>query len=225
MASFPDQRPLTRRRSSLRETTVVGLLAFLLATCSMLVVEARQDADLHTPLLADALGAPKADAPLTTHPAHGVEVKIDRSGFQVAAPKSAVALRGLGTGTRRWARYSRGVSRSTRFGHETIVVTPERAEHFLTVDERQGTKTWQWRLDADGLAPRVGADGAVAFLAAHKLADMHVEPVAILDERGRDLTPEGLRWSVARDSAGWLLELRLDDRSLPLPYVIDPAVS
>ncbi len=54
---------------------------------------------------------------------------------------------------------------------------------------------------------------------------MHVEPVAILDERGRDVTPEGLRWSVSRDSGGWLLELRLDDRSLPLPYVIDPAVN
>src|SRR6266498_1214237 len=135
MASFPDQRPLNRRRSSLRQTTVLGLLVFFLATCLMLVAEARQDADRlpGTPLLIDALGAPKPNAPLISHPVHGVRVKIDRSGFQVAAPKSAVALRAFGTGTRRWARYSRGVSRSTHFGHEAIVVTSDRAEHFLTV--------------------------------------------------------------------------------------------
>jgi len=227
MASFGNQRSLNRGRSSLRQTSVLGLLAFVLATCSLLLVEARQDPDRlpGTPSLVDALGSPKPNAPLTTHPGRGLRVKIDRSGFEVTAPKSAVALRALDTGTRRWARYSGGVSRSTRFGHETIVVTPERAEHFLTVDERQGIKTWQWRLDTAGLAPRVGADGSVAFLAAHKLAGMHVEPVAILDEQGRDLTPKSLRWSVARDGAGWLLQLRLDDRSLPLPYVIDPAVN
>ena len=227
MASFGNQRSLNRGRSSLRQTSVLGLLAFVLATCSLLLVEARQDPDRlpGTPSLVDALGSPKPNAPLTTHPGRGLRVKIDRSGFEVTAPKSALALRALDTGTRRWARYSGGVSRSTRFGHETIVVTPERAEHFLTVDERQGIKTWQWRLDTAGLAPRVGADGSVAFLAAHKLAGMHVEPVAILDEQGHDLTPKSLRWSVARVGAGWLLQLRLDDRSLPLPYVIDPAVN
>ena len=50
---------------------------------------------------------------------------------------------------------------------------------------------------------------------------MHIEPVAILDQRGREITPKGLSWSVR----GSTLELTLDDSKLPLPYVIDPAVS
>src|SRR6266545_4924548 len=110
MASLPNQRALNRGRSSLRQTSVLGLLAFVLATCSLLVVEARQDADRlpGTPSLVDVLGSPKPNAPLTTHPGRGVRVKVDRSGFEVTAPKSAVALRALGTGTRRWAPYSRG---------------------------------------------------------------------------------------------------------------------
>src|SRR5439155_694584 len=49
--------------------------------------------------------------------------------------------------------------------------------------------------------------------------------VALLYEGGRDVTPAGLKWSLGHDRKGWLLELRLDDSELPLPYVIDPAIA
>ena len=37
--------------------------------------------------------------------------------------------------------------------------------------------------------------------------------------------PRGARWSVAQSGGRWFLELDLDDAKLPLPYVIDPAIS
>src|SRR5439155_25792423 len=50
-------------------------------------------------------------------------------------------------------------------------------------------------------------------------------PVRILDADGAAITPAGLRWVLQRaDARSWWLELRLDDRQLPLPYVIDPGV-
>ena len=105
------------------------------------------------------------------------------------------------------------------------MVTPDKTEQFLTVDHRQGLKTWRWQLASGDLKPLVGDDGAVGFWTAHTLAGMHVDPVAILDTAGRNVTPGGLRWSLARNRRGWLLELRMNDAQLPLPYVIDPAIT
>ncbi|MEK6275346.1 MAG: Ig-like domain-containing protein [Actinomycetota bacterium] len=189
----------------------------------MVTIQARQGADSVTvwPLLSERLGTPSPDAALARRPAQGVGVRIDRAGFHVTGRNSAVSLRSVGSSSSRWARYSHGTARSTSFGRETVVVTPEKTEQFLTVERHQGTKTWRWRLTSPGLTPRLGADGAIAFLGGHKLAAMHVEPVAILDERGQAVTPKGLGWSLN----GSVLELRLDDSKLPLPYVIDPAVS
>ena len=52
-----------------------------------------------------------------------------------------------------------------------------------------------------------------------------IDPVRILDADGKDVFPEGLRWGLAEGSDGWILTLQLDDADLPLPYVIDPAVT
>ena len=210
----------------MRQTTVLGLLACVLAATGMVTVQATRQSDSFTNVaLADALGAPKPDAPLARRPAEGVKVRIDRKGFQVAGEHGRVSIASAAPSSSRWARYAHGAARPTSFGRETVVVTPEKTEQFLTVERRQGRKTWQWQLDSAGKTPRVGDDGAIAFLGGHhKLAPMHVEPVAILDERGNDITPEGLRWSVVQGRQGWVLKLRLDDSKLPLPYVIDPAV-
>ncbi len=210
----------------MRQTTVLGLLACVLAATGMVTVQATRQSDSFTNVaLADALGAPKPDAPLARRPAEGVKVRIDRKGFQVAGEHGRVSIASAAPSSSRWARYAHGAARPTSFGRETVVVTPEKTEQFLTVERRQGRKTWQWQLGSAGKTPRVGDDGAIAFLGGdHKLAPMHVEPVAILDERGKDITPEGLRWSVAQGRQGWVLKLRLDDTKLPLPYVIDPAV-
>src|SRR5687767_12011653 len=217
MASFHHLRPAReaalsqgRGRSSMRQTTVLGLFACVLAAAAMATVQAtRQSTNLP---FAEALGAPKPTASLATRPAEGVRVRIDRKGFQVAGEHGRVSIASAAPSTSRWTRYEHGAARPTSFGRETVVVTPEKTEQFLTVERRQGPKTWQWRLGSAGKTPRVGNDGAVAFLEGqHRLSAMHVEPVAIFDKGGRDITPEGLRWSVAKGRHGWLLKLRLDD--------------
>src|SRR6185437_15303792 len=50
-------------------------------------------------------------------------------------------------------------------------------------------------------------------------------PVAILDARGRNITPHGLHWTLARAHGATWLQLRFSDHSLPLPYVIDPNIA
>ena len=50
-------------------------------------------------------------------------------------------------------------------------------------------------------------------------------PVQLLTQSGKDVTPAGLHWSLARHGGSHVLELRLDDAHLPLPYTIDPAVA
>ena len=106
-------------------------------------------------------------------------------------------------------------------------MTPAKTEQFLTVVERQGPKTWRWQLKSLNLTPRVGDDGAVGFIRNGRLMSdvAYIEPVRILDELGKDVTPDDARWSVAESGGRWFLELALDDAKLPLPYVIDPAIA
>ena len=122
-------------------------------------------------------------------------------------------------------RHANGVSQTTDFGSAAVVVDGERTEQFLTVTRRQGKRTWRWQLDTS-LAPRVGNDGAVVFLndSSRRVAGPVLAPVQILDARGRNVTPEGARWSTGLNRKGWELRLTIDDSELPLPYVIDPAV-
>ena len=213
----------------MRQTTGLGLLAIVLAAVSMGTFQAGQNASspilLGHPLHLDALGAPKPDAPLARRPARGVKVRIDRGGFEVAGPKTLVSLSALDTSRAGWARFARGASRRTSFGRETIVVAPDKTEQFLTVDRAQGKRTWRWRLASPGIAPRVGADGAISFVRGHRLAPVHIAPVQILDAKGADVTPSGLRWSLRHTRKAWSLELRLDDSRLPTPYLIDPAIT
>ena len=122
-------------------------------------------------------------------------------------------------------RHANGVSQTTDFGSAAVVVDGERTEQFLTVTRRQGKHTWRWQLDTS-LVPRVGNDGAVVFLErlSRRVAGPVLAPVQILDARGRNVTPEGARWSTGLNRKGWELRLTIDDGELPLPYVIDPAV-
>src|SRR4051794_19573291 len=212
-------------RSSKRQTIALGALATIFGLCAMAGVRAVQPASVAPRPLAAALGARQPDAQLTRRPAEGVTVRLGRRGVSVSRPEGRVSLAATARGSKAWTTFENGVERPTAFGRETVVVTPKKAEQFLTVERRQGTRTWSWRLGAGRKIPRVGDDGAVAFLADHELSAMHVEPVEILDGSGRQVTPDGLRWSVRQDGRGWLLQLRLDDTKLPLPYVIDPAVT
>src|SRR5207245_814904 len=65
--------------------------------------------------------------------------------------------------------------------------------------------------------------GGVARLVdpkTHRAPNLSIRPVRVLGADGRDVTPKGARWSVSHGQ----LELRLDDRRLSAPYVIDPAI-
>src|SRR5688500_11375468 len=106
------------------------------------------------PFLAKALGSPATQAPLTREVAPHLAVTIGRAGFTVNHHEASVSLAGQYEGTARWQRFENGVSRRTRFGLDTIVVDREKAEQFLTVDERQGLKVWQWSLRARNLVAR-----------------------------------------------------------------------
>jgi Bacterial Ig-like domain (group 1) len=171
-----------------------------------------------------ALGTPQALASLTRHPARAVKVTIDRTGFNVIHKNASVSLAARNVGGQGWKRFARGVSRSTPFGRETVLVERTKAEEFLSVDRHYGARTWRWRLQASGLTPTLRRDGSVGFLTGGAFSGLSIPAVAVLDARGRDVTPHGLQWSLRRLGSSWRLGLRLDDTKLPLPYVIDPAI-
>jgi hypothetical protein len=177
----------------------------------------------HAPFLSEALGKPAPRASLVRHPAHGLRVEIQRGGFEVVHRGTSVSLQGASAG-RAWKHYAHGAERPTPFGRETVVVGSRTTEQFLTVDRRQGERTWRWRLQTGGLTPRLNQDGTVV-LHDGALSGVSVDPARILTPGGRDITPAGLRWSVGRQGGAWWLSLRVDDTKLPLPYVIDPAIT
>ena len=175
--------------------------------------------------LLHALGAPSGKAPLVRRPVRGVTVRVGDRGYSVAAPRDGqITVAGTRPGGR-WSRFEHGVSRRTGYGAETISVAPDRTEEFLTVSRHQGPTTWRWKLRSTTLDPRLTGDGGISFSARRAAPPMRLAPVRILDADGAAITPAGLRWVLQRaDARSWWLELRLDDRQLPLPYVIDPAV-
>ncbi|HVM16160.1 MAG TPA: chitobiase/beta-hexosaminidase C-terminal domain-containing protein, partial [Gaiellaceae bacterium] len=235
MASVRDLRPISRPATAGAAPDPAGRLPHTLAAVALLVVAAAtlalvaQLAGSRSALpaptvpafLTDALGAPQSAAPLVREPATGVRVALTRDGYAVRAGGHGLALSGGGDGGR-WTRHAGGVTRSTAFGAETITVTPRRVEQFLTVTERQGARTWRWRLDTP-LVPHLDG-GWIRFTdRSGAPSRLRIRPVAILDAAGRTVTPDGLSWSLVRDGGATWLTLDLDDRDLPLPYVIDPA--
>jgi hypothetical protein len=120
--------------------------------------------------------------------------------------------------------FAHGISTKTDFGRAVVAVSPKKTEQYLVVDKHHGTKTWSWQLDTAGLTPRVGGDVSVRFIAGHRLTNHFVIAAPkILDLRGRDISPRGLHWDVARSEGKWSLRLAFDDSKLATPYVIDPA--
>jgi hypothetical protein len=156
-------------------------------------------------------------------PATGVEVELGDSGYVVQDPTGTVSLASKDGAGGDWNRFERGAVRSTSFGSETVVVTPTRAEQFLTVSRRVGPKQWRWKLDTRTLKPHLRPDGSVLLSAGNAVAGLRISPAAILDKHGKDVTPEGTSWSLERHDGDTWLALFVDDAELPLPYVIDPA--
>jgi Bacterial Ig domain/Bacterial Ig-like domain len=234
MASFPDLRP--RRRSAKAESTaasrsrtplLLAVSAALLLTASFAVSELAtlRGAKAHdaSAFLTRELGPPLDRASLVRRPARGVTVAIHRDGYRVTKEGTQVSLSSSLPG-HAWQRYAHGVQRLTSLGHETILVDHDSAEELLTVNRHQGQHTWRWRLGTK-LSPRATPNGYVGFFEGNRLASLEIEPVRILDARGRDVTPPRTRWSVVRRGRATWLELRLDDGSLATPYTIDPTIN
>ena len=174
------------------------------------------------PFLVDALGKPDASPPALRKPARGVNVRIAHHGYTVRNTGHAVSISSALAGGS-WRSFAKGATRAAPFGSETVTVGPKTTEDWLTVERRQGTRTWRWRLGSRKLTPSLSPDGSVRFASGAQVAPLRIRPVSVLDAHGGKITPAGLRWSLARDARGYVLELPLDDSDLPLPYVIDPA--
>jgi hypothetical protein len=205
---------MNRRLPDLRRILLVVVL------CVGVVGGAGQLLPHHTssPFVAHALGKRTPSAPLARPMDADALQRVTQHGMTVSThgQSIAVALDGA-RGT--WTRHANGVERMLPFGRESIVLTRLSTEELVTVERHLGTRTWRWRLDSS-LAPALKADGSVAL--GTRLA---ILPVAILDSTGRNITPRGLRWTLAHMHGATWLQLRLSDGSLPLPYVIDPNIA
>ena len=210
-----------RRRLPLLAALVVTLTATigLLAGAALLGQPDSQPA-----FLTEALGSADASAPLVRHPAGGVRVQLEQTGVAVARGSRTVKLTPDLESTETWQRFDGGVSRSTPLGQETITVDGKHAEHFLTVDRHVGAREWRWKLDTK-LRARIGDDGAIGFLDGPAVTSLHIPPPAIFDADGDDITPKDARWGLDHRGADTFLTLALDDTDMPLPYVIDPAIT
>ena len=232
MASFPNVRPekrpagawrfgMSRRRSLAIAALVVAAVT---AVALSELASFRGSHAVHpTPgFLTRELGAPSPSAPLVRAPSRGVSVAIHQGGYTLATPAGTVGLTADVRSAAKWTSYRNGASRPTALGSETVAVSPDRAEHFQTIVHRQGTKTWRWKLDTS-YTPSI-TRGYVGFVAeTGELMPLQIDPVQILDSRGKRVTPAGLSWGLDRTRGAWWLTLRLDDAKLPLPYTIDPA--
>ena len=136
-----------------------------------------------------ALGSPSADASLERRTVSGSALAVGSEGLTAHVGAATVSLRARGASGGDWQRHASGVTRATSFGSESILFGINRAEQFLTVARRQGTRTWSWQLDATHGTPHIDPTGAISFARAGRLAGFHILPVAILDRSGRDITP------------------------------------
>ncbi|MGH2781723.1 MAG: hypothetical protein ACRDLA_10030 [Thermoleophilaceae bacterium] len=207
-----------RAASPVRGAALAAIAAALFLLVTLLVAGVEPGAPA---FLRDALGPETKDAPLERSPAPGVDVSIDDQGYTVKRGGSSVSVEAEDTSGEEWERHAHGASRPTDFGTETIVVGSTSTESFLTITKRQGPRTWRWKLETR-LLPRIGRDGGVSFFdpTRHREADIGIDPAAVLDSDGKDITPEGLGWDLVLDRGEWWLTLELDDSELPLPYVV-----
>ena len=239
MASFPDLRP-NDRSADAESVAVLPLrkIAFILAAFAALLSAAffavpelatLRGAKAHdaSAFLTRELGPPQSQAslvrtPAQTRPALGGKLEIAQGGLRATSGRSAVSLRFGTYDGPKWRVYERGVGRRTSFGSETIAFGTDQIEESLVVERRQGERVWRWQLGTTRLEPSLRVDGSVHFANAGSDSGLSILPVAILDANGKDVTPAGAQWSLARAHGKQWLELRLNDAKLPTPYVIDP---
>jgi hypothetical protein len=236
MASFPDVMRQSAssaesegRRVHRHRRLVISLVALSIAaigstvaTFELATLQRDEMVPTHAPtFLTRALGVREPSRSLVSTPAPDVQVAVHGGGFTIVTPDGTLGLSSDSTGSG-WTAYRHGAVRSTPTGPETITVAPDVTEQYRTIRKHHGITTWRWRLDTT-LEPRSSPNGFVGFFDGTRLTSLALKPVAILDRRGRNITPAGLHWQVVRGRGKSWLDLTLDDRKLTVPYTIDPA--
>ena len=237
MASFPNVRH-SRKSSDASEGVRVPRLLLAVATLVVAVGTVFALSELATlqggrtvhatpKFLTRALGAPRPKASLVRTPAPNVSIAIHPRGFTFDAGVGGELTLTNTASAAAATRFANGTLARTDYGSESITIDRVNAavESFSTVGRRLGLHTWRWRLDTP-LAGRVSDRGWVGFFdrKSNKLESVSIAPVQILDNRGRNITPQGARWGLVVRGKQQYLTLTLDDSKLPIPYTIDPAV-
>ncbi len=231
MASYRNLRLRTRPASAgvgraFPWSLAALLLLLAVAVGAAVVLVAGRTSPAHVKVgpayLARALGAPTHDGPVARPRPISVTLGVTHAGPRLGTPLGDLTLSAQGIGNGRWAPFTNGYARTTRVGQEVVTLGSTTLEQSLVVDRRVGTRIWSWKLDGlDNLDPRLRVDGSVEYRSKGTNI-VRILPVEILDRRGKNVTPAGARWSLARSGGSWRLELRLNDHTLPAPYVIDP---
>ncbi|HVS85440.1 MAG TPA: SwmB domain-containing protein, partial [Gaiellaceae bacterium] len=222
---------MTRRR--LLSFLLVAGFAVAVATgaalvARMLVGPTGRSATETPSFLEHELGSASANARLSRKAQTGAMSAIHRSGYGDSGPVGTLTLRQAdGATAQPWSRHANGAVRHTSYGQEAVVLggAGSDVEQYLVVQKHLGLKTWSWKIDAGSLVPTLRPDGSVLVSPPNRVEGFSILPVSVTDTSHRDVTPSGLRWNVERRGGSWWLTLKLDDSSLPLPYVIDPAIT
>ncbi len=215
------KRPAIAGRSRMFGVVLLAALAALLLL-AQLAGRPEPQATGSTPrFLMEELGSPHTSAQLVRKPAPGLTLSVKDASFGLATELASVSLGTSGSGE--WQRHESGATRPTAFGSETITFADESVEHYLTVEEHQGRRTWTWPIKASVKA-RLLDNGGVGFVdpKSHRVLDIELGKAQVFDSSRKDVTPKGARWSLVKRGGAVLLALDLNDASLPLPYTIDP---
>ena len=194
--------------------------------CSLLLAQLASRQEQHSAgsppaFLGDALGSPQQTASLVRRPAAGLTLNVTDARFGLATDLASVTLTTSGSGT--WRRFEHGAHRTAPFGSETVTFDKQSLEQYLTVESRQGRRTWTWKLDGSARA-RLLDGGRVGFVdeKTGRVSDVLLGAAKVFDTHGKDVTPSGTQWRLVDRGNAQLLALDLDDAELPVPYVIDP---
>src|SRR5712691_5648442 len=214
-----------RARHGRRAQVALALVAVVSALVAIAVVSQGSTRLAVPGFLSQQLGAPR-HSPFVSKDRIST-VRIAGGGFSVGTRKGTVALNLALRGAGPWTSFAHGAARNTRVGVETITRSVAGAEDFLAVLDHHGTRTWRWSLDTPGLEPALLPNGEIAFrIPGAQWAGMWIPKPHIFDHSGREVSPRGLRWTLDKAHVGGaVLALRLNDRKLPTPYIVDPGVT
>src|SRR6478735_8878035 len=211
-----------RDRSPLVASLILLVTAVAASLATVAIVGGLHSSTGQAPFVSRALGPHDPSFLLDRRWDDLTRVSLAGGGVAVRHDGTTLKLTATGTGSAAWARHAWGLERPTSFGREAIVVAAPRTEEYLTVERRLGPRTWRWRLESSKSIPRLEADGSLSLTTAGARAGVRVLPPVVYDAAGHDVTPQGAHWSLERRGSSRFLALRVDDSSLPLPYVIDP---